>query len=150
MKTGNSKIVFFTYAALLAFGLLWVGGAVLAPLLETAPSEGVKGSPFVSPVYYFYGHVCHQIAERSFSLAGQPLAVCARCLGIYVGGLAALMFYPLMRPLKRTDLLRRRWRRGFCRRYRLARLPLHSGANRYVYGVESEFRNLWKPYALYR
>lgn len=109
MKTGNSKIVFFTYAALLAFALLWVGGAVLAPLFETAPPEGGKAPLFISPVYHVYGQVCHQIAERSFSLAGQPLAVCARCLGIYVGALGALMLYPSVRSLRRIDPPRRRW-----------------------------------------
>ncbi len=28
---------------------------------------------------------CHQLAERSFSVAGNPMCVCHRCFGIYVG-----------------------------------------------------------------
>ncbi|SHE98041.1 Uncharacterized membrane protein [Fodinibius roseus] len=32
-------------------------------------------------------NLCHQIADRSFWIGGQPMAVCSRCLGIY-GGLA--------------------------------------------------------------
>ena len=28
---------------------------------------------------------CHQIPERSFWIAGQPMAVCSRCIGIYIG-----------------------------------------------------------------
>jgi uncharacterized membrane protein len=29
--------------------------------------------------------ICHQIAERSFAVGGQPLPLCARCTGIYLG-----------------------------------------------------------------
>ena len=47
-----------------------------------------------SAVYVAGAVVCHQKAERSFSLAGQPLPVCARCTGIYVG--AALTVLALM------------------------------------------------------
>ena len=32
--------------------------------------------------------ICHQIAERSFHIAGQQLPLCARCTGIYMGALA--------------------------------------------------------------
>jgi len=35
--------------------------------------------------------VCHQQAERSFNLFGGSIAVCARCLGIYIGATAGLM-----------------------------------------------------------
>ena len=28
---------------------------------------------------------CHQIPDRSFWIAGQPMAVCSRCIGIYSG-----------------------------------------------------------------
>lgn len=30
-----------------------------------------------------FSSVCHQQADRSFWIAGQPMAVCARCAGIY-------------------------------------------------------------------
>jgi len=112
MKTSNSRIAVLTYAALLVLALLWVGGAVFAPLFERAPARylyGSESSLMTSPVYYVYGRVCHQIAERSLHLAGQPLAVCARCTGIYAGGLAALLLYPFARSLRRTDAPRRLW-----------------------------------------
>ncbi|MDZ7658558.1 DUF2085 domain-containing protein [Fodinibius sp.] len=32
----------------------------------------------------FYS-LCHQIADRSFWINGQPMAVCSRCIGIYSG-----------------------------------------------------------------
>lgn len=35
--------------------------------------------------------VCHQRPERSFWLFGAPLAVCARCLGIYIGAAIGLL-----------------------------------------------------------
>ena len=35
--------------------------------------------------------VCHQQPERSFFLFGGSVAVCARCLGIYVGASAGLL-----------------------------------------------------------
>jgi uncharacterized membrane protein len=35
--------------------------------------------------------VCHQRAERSFFLFGGSIAVCARCLGIYLGASVGLM-----------------------------------------------------------
>ena len=35
--------------------------------------------------------VCHQRPERSFWIFGAPVAVCARCLGIYLGAAAGLL-----------------------------------------------------------
>jgi len=35
--------------------------------------------------------VCHQRADRSFVLFGGTVAVCARCLGIYLGAAAGLL-----------------------------------------------------------
>ena len=36
--------------------------------------------------------VCHQRPERSFSLFGSSVAVCSRCLGIYLGAVLGLLF----------------------------------------------------------
>lgn len=36
--------------------------------------------------------VCHQRPERSFWIFGAGMAVCARCLGIYLGAAAGLLF----------------------------------------------------------
>jgi uncharacterized membrane protein len=35
--------------------------------------------------------VCHQIPERSFHIAGAQLPVCARCTGLYAGGLIGVI-----------------------------------------------------------
>ena len=40
-----------------------------------------------------FGFICHQDPSRSFAPGGEPLAMCARCVGVYVGFLLAL---PLM------------------------------------------------------
>jgi hypothetical protein len=62
----------FTIAAGAAFLL---GAAVAAPLF---------------PVFYVaFSAACHQVPERCFSLHGVPLALCARCCGLYTGALAA-------------------------------------------------------------
>ncbi|MBE7471927.1 MAG: DUF2085 domain-containing protein [Anaerolineales bacterium] len=41
--------------------------------------------------------VCHQIPARSFHLAGQPLPLCARCTGIYLGALLGIVGMILLR-----------------------------------------------------
>ena len=35
--------------------------------------------------YSLFSRICHQMPERCFVIAGYPLAVCQRCLGIYFG-----------------------------------------------------------------
>jgi uncharacterized membrane protein len=49
-----------------------------------------------SPMFGFtlqrgFALVCHQQAERSFFLFGGSVAVCARCLGIYLGAAVGLL-----------------------------------------------------------
>jgi len=50
-----------------------------------------------------YG-VCHQIPARSYFLAGQPLPLCARCSGIYLGALVGLASILIMRRARCSDL----------------------------------------------
>ncbi|SMO90957.1 DUF2085 domain-containing protein [Fodinibius sediminis] len=40
--------------------------------------------------------LCHQIPERSFWIAGQPMAVCSRCLGIYTGFALGWLLLPVI------------------------------------------------------
>lgn len=62
---------------------VWLSLVVLAPV---APAT-------VATFTYALGSlVCHQLADRSLHLAGAQLAVCARCTGIYAGGLVAFVF----------------------------------------------------------
>lgn len=49
--------------------------------------------------YRSFGAVCHQMPERSFELRDFPLAVCARCFGLYAGFAAGALLYPAARRL---------------------------------------------------
>jgi uncharacterized membrane protein len=84
--------------------LTFVALVFAAPVLE---SSGHAGAAWV--IYHSFAPLCHQIAERSLYVAGHPLAVCARCTGVYAGFAACLVLYPLLRPLRRTDAPRRAW-----------------------------------------
>lgn len=63
---------------------LYVGGTYLAPILRA------DGESFGSVLHFLYSPTCHQMPERSISIGGVPQAVCARCSGLYLGGLAGL------------------------------------------------------------
>jgi uncharacterized membrane protein len=84
----DRKVYFLT----LAGSVVWMAFIFLAPYLR---SRGAAAP--AAFIYAVYANVCHQIPARSFHLAGQPLAVCGRCLGIYAGLLAGLLALPLAR-----------------------------------------------------
>jgi len=88
----------------LVLTLLWIGLIVGAPV---AAAGGHEALAFV--LYHGLGTVCHQMPERAFWLAGHPLAVCARCSGIYAGFAIAVVLYPLALSLRRTETPRREW-----------------------------------------
>ncbi len=82
----------------------WIGAVVLAPYTA---SRGWIAGPMI---YAFFDRICHQIPERSFWAFGHQLAVCHRCLGLYVGfaaGLLLLAHLPALtwRLLQRPRLL---------------------------------------------
>ncbi len=70
--------------SLLPLGLL--GLAILAPALI---ASGHWGLGFI--LHNTFALVCHQQPERSFWIFGTPVAVCARCLGIYLGAAIGLL-----------------------------------------------------------
>lgn len=49
-----------------------------------------------------FAPVCHQKAERCIHVAGTPLPVCARCLGIYLGAFAMAWALELLPPARRA------------------------------------------------
>jgi uncharacterized membrane protein len=69
--------------ALLA--LLYVAGSFAAPLLEVA---GLAGGEWLRLVY---APLCHQNPERSLAVGAGHQSVCARCSGLYLGGVAGLL-----------------------------------------------------------
>jgi uncharacterized membrane protein len=92
------------WACVAALALLWLGLIVGAPV---AASSGHETTAFI--IYQGLKTVCHQMAERAFWVAGHPLAVCARCFGVYAGFAVAALLYPLSRRLRRTATPRREW-----------------------------------------
>jgi len=75
LRIGNWR-----WLAIFAVGLLLFGW-----LLNTPP--GLLGK--ADAIGYA---VCHRIDLRSFHLGDRPLPLCARCTGMYLGALLALMF----------------------------------------------------------
>jgi len=87
----NELRLVLIYALTMTGALIWLTAIVAAPWLSSRTSVL---APFV---YACFAPVCHQIPERSFTLFGFPLAVCARCLGIYAGFWAGMLLYPIRR-----------------------------------------------------
>ena len=68
----------------------------LVPLAFAAAAIAVPWLLACAPEFGFalqrgFSLVCHQQAERSFLLLGGSVAVCARCLGIYLGAAVGLL-----------------------------------------------------------
>ncbi|HYP29329.1 MAG TPA: DUF2085 domain-containing protein [Blastocatellia bacterium] len=122
MRRHEARIFEWTRAAVIALAAVWAGGTLLAPVLASralgdphapAPSDSappdLTSMTVVASLYHAYAPACHQLSERAFHINGYPLAVCARCFGIYSGFLFGLIIYPFVRSLARTDMPRRLW-----------------------------------------
>lgn len=46
--------------------------------------------------HQMFSDLCHQSAERSFWINGQPMAVCSRCIGIYAGFAFGWILLPIL------------------------------------------------------
>ncbi len=75
--------------------LIWDKLILLAPYFMSTGNRDAG-----SALYAFFSPACHQIPERSLSVFGYKMAVCARCAGIYFAMLVGLLVYPLF---KRVD-----------------------------------------------
>ena len=64
---------------------LFFAGTLAAPLLERA------GSGWGPALRLVYTPLCHQNVERSIALGDGTQAVCARCSGLYAGGVLGLV-----------------------------------------------------------
>ena len=94
--------------------IIWlvVAGIALLMMLMVigAPLAQASGhSSLAFAIYGAFGKLCHQLPERSFFIAGQKFAVCARCTGLYLGFTSLALLYPLLKSLKHTDSPPRRW-----------------------------------------
>jgi uncharacterized membrane protein len=94
----------FLYLALLLISLSWLGAIIAAPYLLA--NKHLTSSLIL---YQCFSAICHQLPERSFHFRGYPLAVCSRCLAIYGGFVAGLLFYPLLRNIRNGRFPARWW-----------------------------------------
>lgn len=93
-----------------AWGVALAGAAGLVGLILLAPLLRARGALSVSQaIYHGFSFVCHQESVRAFHVEGFPLAVCARCTGLYAGALAGVLAYPLARPLSSREMPGRVW-----------------------------------------
>jgi uncharacterized membrane protein len=100
------------FGCALVAAVVWIAALGAAPLVRTdreAWSPAWRASAGL--VYLTGSYICHQRSERSFHLAGAPLPVCARCIGLHVGaafGIAAGLLTAAAWP-RRISRQARRW-----------------------------------------
>ena len=77
---------------------LFTCATLAAPLLDAREHAA---APLARGVFF---PLCHQLAERSLAIHEHPLAVCARCFGLYSGGVLGLLLVAvgLRRPGRRA------------------------------------------------
>lgn len=76
--------------ALASAAILWFAAILIAPY-AIGSTHGVSATG-AACVYVAGSFVCHQRPERSFSLAGRQMPVCARCAGLYAAATIASAF----------------------------------------------------------
>ncbi|MEO8647897.1 MAG: DUF2085 domain-containing protein [Acidobacteriota bacterium] len=104
VAAGLRRNAYTVWIAALGVVLIWVAAIVLTPVAKASGVGELSGYS-----YHFFSYICHQMPERSFSVAGYQFAVCSRCFGVYFGLLAGIATYPLWRPIDETDSIPRFW-----------------------------------------
>lgn len=89
------------YIIILSVTFLWNLCIFLAPVFADRSGIFIKTS---SLIYWFFSTSCHQIDERSFHLYGHKLAVCSRCISIYLSFLLGVILYPVFYKLNNVRL----------------------------------------------
>jgi uncharacterized membrane protein len=79
------------------YGLTAVGTILWLAALFAAPWLRSRASGAAAYLYACFSPFCHQNPARSFIFWGYPLAVCARCFGVYAGFAGGLLLYPFLR-----------------------------------------------------
>jgi uncharacterized membrane protein len=116
--------ILLVYCLTLGGIIIWLGVIFLAPYLRS------QDSGLSTFAYSVFTPVCHQIPSRSFHLFDQPLAVCARCLGIYFGILGGTGIYPFINGFSKLSLPK-------ARTFVLVSLPM-------VIDAGGNFLHLWE------
>ena len=68
-------------------------------LILLPPFVGSHHAGLSTLLYHPFSALCHQISDRSLHLYGFPLAVCARCSGLYFGFWLGLLIIPSLKVL---------------------------------------------------
>lgn len=97
--TANRKIAAIYIATLIGI-LLWIAALFYAPYLKKL------SSPLSGFLYAVFSPTCHQTPSRCFYAFGYPLAVCARCLGVYSGFLLGMLIFPFLRGFSKMSMPR--------------------------------------------
>lgn len=92
METENAVIAKSVYCAAIALAAAWLSGMIFPSLLAKFGWLGLAVA-----ARGLFAPVCHQIISRSFELFGFPLAVCARCTGVYCGAIFGLALLGVLR-----------------------------------------------------
>ena len=121
---------------LAALWLACLGGLalVLAPALLAA-----AGWPYADVLRWLLHSICHQNPERSFHLLGEPLAVCQRCTGLYLGFALGVAAWPLLPTLAARLAARPRWIGLFALPMVIDWLVENSAASRFATGMMAAF-----------
>lgn len=123
-QTGSSRGPLAMWSFLTIGSLLLVGLIIGAPVALAFDHETLANT-----IYLSFGHLCHQIPQRSFFIAGNQFAVCSRCTGVYSGFTVASLAYPLVKSLRQTEAPDRKW--------------LFLGAAPLAIDFGLEFLNIW-------
>jgi len=83
-----------TYLGAVVSVSIWCAAFLAAPLFVEWSGAWL---PVSELLYKFFHPICHQLEGRSFTLFGEPFAVCARCSSIYIGFLAGTLAFPFLR-----------------------------------------------------
>ncbi len=86
------------------YSLTLIGSLILLGLIFLAPYLKYLSNPAADMIYILFSPLCHQIPSRSFIIYGFPLAVCSRCLGIYMGFFLGTLVYPLINGLRNQEV----------------------------------------------
>ena len=97
MMTAKTTIAIIYIATLIGI-LTWIGALFDAPYLKS------HSSLFSGFLYAVFSPTCHQIPSRCFYAFGYPVAVCARCLGIYAGFLLGTFIFPLVKGFSKPTM----------------------------------------------
>src|SRR3954468_14867369 len=91
--------------------LLILGMSLLVLMLELA-APVLKAAQYSVTSFFIYkafSFTCHHIPERSFYVALHPMAVCARCAGLYAGFSIGTAVYPIVRAALSDGTPGRKW-----------------------------------------